>query len=109
MTYKWRKRLYKEADVSFEVPVGTYFWGKPMFEKLIIAIVFPVLDASPWRLKRTPAVLALEGQLPEMWEHNICSARTSAFVGTVGKSAKGHGAVPAIPRVKRTSSLSRNL
>jgi hypothetical protein len=75
MTYKWRKRLYKEADVSFEVPVGTYFWGKPMFEKLIIAIVFPILDASPWRLKRTPAVLALEGQLPEMWEQHAWNTK----------------------------------
>eukprot|EP00978_Attheya_sp_CCMP212_P029531 scaffold105129_cov24-Attheya_sp.AAC.1 len=44
-----------------------------------------------------------------LMEHNICSARTSAFVGMVGKSAKGHGAVLAIPRVRRTSSLSRNL
>jgi hypothetical protein len=70
MTYLWRKRLYKEADVSFEVPVGVPFWDKTMHERLIVVIVFPLFDFSPWRMKSMPAVLALEGELPGLWERN---------------------------------------
>ena len=77
MTYLWRKRLFKETDIAFEVPVGVHFWDKRMHEKLIVAIVFPLLDVSPWRLKRMPVVLELERKLSGLWEKNC---RDSASV-----------------------------
>eukprot|EP00978_Attheya_sp_CCMP212_P008069 scaffold18782_cov24-Attheya_sp.AAC.1 len=36
---------------------------KTMHERLIVVIVFPLFDFSPWRMKRMPAVLALEREL----------------------------------------------
>ena len=69
MTNRWRKLVLKEADFVFEVPVGTPgVWEKEMHEPLLIAICLPFLSHSPWKIERTPRVLALERRLRRLWQ-----------------------------------------
>jgi hypothetical protein len=44
---EWFRQLYKESDILFEVPAGTWFWPASIFEPLIIGISFPSLNLGP--------------------------------------------------------------
>ena len=39
----------KEADMLFNVPVGTFFWTLEEHEPLIIAFFFPIISCRKWR------------------------------------------------------------
>lgn len=67
-TSLWRKRLYKLADCVFYIPAGSRsFWPATMFEPLIIGLLLPFSHTHPWQHRRSAEVLALEGQLRQVW------------------------------------------
>jgi hypothetical protein len=58
-TTKWRKQLYKVADLVFEIPCGAMQnWDGSQFEPLVVGIVFPLAKYRPWQLRNTPKFLA---------------------------------------------------
>ena len=68
MTPMWLKQLHKASDLIFTIPAGASCWPEPMFEPLLIGVVFPFLSFSPWQLKGTPKLLALGRQLSRVWK-----------------------------------------
>ena len=53
LTARWRKQLSKTADVVLTLPLGPPYWGITQHEPLLLAICFPMIRSSPWRLKGT--------------------------------------------------------
>ena len=41
MTSMWRKQCSKDADLIFEIPVGTSMWPASQHETLIVFVIFP--------------------------------------------------------------------
>jgi hypothetical protein len=66
MTARWRKMLGKICDLIFTVPVGTLFWSNTQFEPLIVGLYLPLSRHKPWRLKGTPMLDRVEGQLRDL-------------------------------------------
>jgi hypothetical protein len=51
---RWRKHLFKAADLVIEMPFDETVWKKEeQHEPLTIALFFPFLSVSPWQLKRS--------------------------------------------------------
>jgi len=65
MCYEWRKMLLKDADMYFYLDPGVLpdVWAKERCEPLLIALCFPFIRTTPWRLAGVPKVLALGKQL----------------------------------------------
>lgn len=76
MTYRWRKQLFKVADVAFEVPTSSLVWPNDMFEPLVVAVCLPFIRHRPWRLRRSPRLVGLERELRGVWGHEERRART---------------------------------
>ena len=66
MTNKWRKHLLKHSQFSFYIDPGHTFWSELQHESLLICFFLPQLSHSPWTIKRSPKVLAMERLLREM-------------------------------------------
>ena len=66
MTYCWRKHLLKNCDFYFYVDPGHSFWPENQYESVLIAIFSPTLHCSPWSVKRSPKLLAMEGELRKL-------------------------------------------
>ena len=65
-TPKWRRAFLKVCDFHFSLPVGSTHWPLSMHEPLWIRISLPLINKSPWTLQRTPVLVELERDLPEM-------------------------------------------
>jgi len=67
-TSRWRKLLYKLADIVVEIPPGTRpFWPASMHEPLVLGLTLRFLSVSPWLLRRDHRILDLERSLREVW------------------------------------------
>ena len=57
----------KEADMLFNVPVGTYFWTMEEHKNLIIAFFFPIISGrkrrGTWKIKRNDGESGTAGDL----------------------------------------------
>jgi hypothetical protein len=51
-TGRWRKQFMKAVDVEFGVPVGSPVWMNFCHENLVIGLMCPLLNRSPWAIKR---------------------------------------------------------
>ena len=51
-TGRWRKQFLKAVDVEFGVPVGSFVWKESCHENLVIGLMCPLLQHSPWSVKR---------------------------------------------------------
>jgi hypothetical protein len=68
---KWRKQLYKVADLVFEIPCGALpSWDVSQCEPLVVGIVFPFLSHRPWQLRNTPNCFAVARKLGMMWKES---------------------------------------
>jgi hypothetical protein len=75
-TTKWRKQLYKVADMVFEIPCGVVnAWDVSQCEPLVVGIVFPFLKHRPWQLRNHPKLLAVARKLRTLWKEDPASAR----------------------------------
>jgi hypothetical protein len=75
-TTKWRKQLYKVADLVFEIPCGVVdSWDDSQYEPLVVGIVFPFVTYRPWQLRNTPKLLAVARKLRTLWKEDPASAR----------------------------------
>jgi len=64
----WRKKLYKVADVVFELPPGRRsFWPDKEHEPLVIGLTLRFTSVFPWQLRQSPPILELARQLQELW------------------------------------------
>ena len=71
-THRWRKRLQRLADVSFELPPGRYpFWPHSAHEPLILGIVLRFSLQSPWQAKQSPLLLELDRSLQGMRKSEV--------------------------------------
>jgi hypothetical protein len=68
MTGRWRRALFKEADLTFTIPVGTSFWPREMHEPLTVVVSFPIIRYWPWKLRGTPLLEGLARKLRPLWE-----------------------------------------
>ena len=66
----------KEADVVFHVPLGHEAWSTDLHEPLIVALCLPFLRKYPWKLKGTPRILAMGGELRSLLEEKRGNERT---------------------------------
>jgi len=66
MTSRWRKQLSKVADVVLTLPLGGSYWGVSQHEPLILAICFPMIRSSPWKLKGTVLMERVVGAMLQM-------------------------------------------
>ena len=67
-TSRWRKLLYKLADIVVEIPPGTRpFWPASMHEPLVLGLTLRFLSVSPWLLRGDHRILDLERSLREVW------------------------------------------
>ena len=72
MCYEWRKQLLKDADFVCYLPAGALAcWPKKMHEPLLIAVCLPFIRHAPWRLQRTPRILAMEREVRGMLNGDI--------------------------------------
>ena len=66
MTHMWRKQLGKDADLMFDIPVGSAMWPLSQHEPLIVAIILPFSHKpryrGPW-LVREAGFAATAGRL----------------------------------------------
>jgi hypothetical protein len=76
MTRRWRRALFKEADLTFTIPVGTSFWPKEMQESLTVVICFPIISHQPWKLRGTPLLEGLARKLRPLWEFGEVRCRS---------------------------------
>jgi hypothetical protein len=94
-TTKWRKQLYKVADLVFEIPCGSLqTWDVSQFEPLVVGIVFPFAKHRPWQLRNTPKLLAVARKLRTLWKEDPASARDllrklCKFTRTLDSLSKG--------------------
>ena len=49
MTHLWRKALRRDADLFFDVPVGTSLWHTNMHEPLTVFLILPIIRRRQWR------------------------------------------------------------
>ena len=68
MWVEWRKQIFKSADLIFDVPAGCEIWEASMHEPLIFALYFPYLSRSPWELRKSPLLVALERRLRQVFK-----------------------------------------
>ncbi|GKY90814.1 hypothetical protein MPSEU_000054200 [Mayamaea pseudoterrestris] len=68
MTSRWRRQMRKASDVMFTIPIGASFWREEMFESLTLALVCPLLPASPWQVRRMDLARDTERNLSGVWE-----------------------------------------
>jgi len=69
MTHLWRKKLFKLADLVFEIPAGSRpFWPKNMHEPLLVGLILRFIIHPPWQLRRHPRVLEVGRQLRSVWQ-----------------------------------------
>jgi hypothetical protein len=66
LTSMWRKRLAKVADVVVTLPLDGPYWGLSQHEPLLLAICFPLIRSSPWKLGGTPLLERFEGSVRSM-------------------------------------------
>ena len=59
----WFRLFCKLCDVSCLLPIGHSHWPASMHEPAWIGLVLPFIKHRPWRLKRSPYVVELEGNL----------------------------------------------
>ena len=82
MTHLWRKALRKDADLFFDVPVGTSLWQTNMHEPLTVFLLLPLVRhrawKGPWVLRGSN--LATTSQKKLEW----------GFARAVGKRRSGH-------------------
>jgi hypothetical protein len=76
MTNVWHKLVLKEADVLFELRVGSDLWKRNMCEPLLIAICLPLISHSPWRLAGTPKLLGVARELRRVHEEPSWDSRS---------------------------------
>ena len=66
MTHLWRKQLGKDADLMFDIPVGSAMWPLSQHEPLIVAIILPFSHKpryrGPW-LVREASFAATAGRI----------------------------------------------
>jgi hypothetical protein len=67
MTSKWRKQLRKVADFVVTIPVGSSLWDESLHEPLVLALICPLLNHSPWQVRNTRGLAELTVALPRMW------------------------------------------
>jgi hypothetical protein len=53
LTGRWRRQCLKAADVSFVAVVGSDVWPAECHENVFIGLMCPLLDSSPWAIKRS--------------------------------------------------------
>ena len=68
LTPRWRRLLYKVADLVCEYPVGKPFWEFNMHEPLTITFCFPFIRHKPRQLRQSPALLGVGRMLQRMWK-----------------------------------------
>jgi hypothetical protein len=68
MSPKWKKQLWKMADLIISIPPGTPSWPATMYEPLTIGFVFPFLCSRPWQLKGTPKMFHMARQVQRMFK-----------------------------------------
>ena len=67
-TSRWRKLLYKLADLVVEIPAGARpFWPVQMHEPLVLGLTLRFLSVCPWILREHCCLLDLERSLRTMW------------------------------------------
>jgi hypothetical protein len=64
----WFRQLYKTVDVVFDVPPGACCWPTHMFEPVVIGLVLPYLDRSPWCIRSTPKMPSMERKMRKVWD-----------------------------------------
>mgnify|MGYP006313848673 CR=1 FL=1 len=51
MTNRWRRQLLKASDLLLVLPFGRLWPRETEFERLTLALIFPLLRGAPWRIK----------------------------------------------------------
>jgi hypothetical protein len=91
MSCRWRKKLGKIADVVFTLPVGTVLWGKEQHEPVIIGLTCPLLNCSPWQVRKCDELVErLVQDLQGMWSADLIQNRDRLrkfWVHTGGRAA----------------------
>ena len=78
MTARWRKMLGKTSDLMTTLPFDDEFWPRPEeFERLTIAVVFPLLAREPWRVKRSALFRDFETKMRGMSGAPLAQYRNS--------------------------------
>ena len=76
MTGKWRKLAGKASDLSITLPFDDEFWPADCeYERLSLAISFPLLNRAPWRVKRTDFCLRQQDQMHRLQRCLFAQAR----------------------------------
>ena len=47
--FLWRRKVGKETNLIFTIPIGMTFWGLGEHEPVIIALFFPIVTRKGWR------------------------------------------------------------
>jgi hypothetical protein len=64
----WFRQLYKTADVVFDVPPGACCWPTHMFEPVVVGLILPYLNRSPWCVRASPKMRAMERKMRKVWD-----------------------------------------
>jgi hypothetical protein len=68
-THKWRKALFKLADIVLELPAGCRpFWSLDQHEPLLLGLLLPFSSAPPWQHRQTDRLLDLARKLRALWK-----------------------------------------
>jgi hypothetical protein len=49
------------------IPVGSSLWKDIMHEPLVLTLIFPLLNYSPWQVRNTQGLVELASSLPRVW------------------------------------------
>ena len=76
MTNRWRKLLTKTSDLILTLPFDEELWPRDVeFEKLTLAIYFPLLARSPWRVKRSPLLQQFQSEVRKLQGQSVTQYR----------------------------------
>ena len=81
MTFRWRKLLMKNSDLTLTIPCGSPCWPTTTLEPLILGVSLPLStrcnENGSWRYKGSRRISDLESRVPRMWESEESSIRNS--------------------------------
>jgi hypothetical protein len=68
LTAKWRKQLRKVVvDIVLTIPFGSTLWPHEMNELIMLVLTCPLLNHSPWQVRKSQGLDELAAALPRVW------------------------------------------
>ena len=71
MTSRWREHFFKGFVLCVTMPFDDVVWPDSNFEPLVFAIVLPIINHPPWKLRDSKLFRGCQRKLQTIWKDNL--------------------------------------